>query len=271
MDMPVGPTAVILALRPLLENTPRSPIGPNTPERLRAPEDVRRYLDDVAVRAVWEECPRCRRVWNALPEGGACIGCIEADNAAETRQIQLGEYLLKTIGPYGIERYTFAGFDVSPENEYAFGRFQSFDPVKDNLFAFGPCGTGKTHLAGALLKAVCAAGLTVKWTNPIYLARALRSRWASDEGPFVESLVSQQVLIIDDLGVGKDTNTTLSLIYEIIDRRRHKKLNGLVLTSNQSLDELAHAYRDDRIFSRIAGMCEVVQVGGPDRRQHGGG
>lgn len=255
-----------MALRPLLTNTPRSPTGPNTPESIRSSEDVRRFLQDVYERTQWQICPNCQAEWNALTEAGICFGCIEHGEQGAKRQRELGEYIQKTLGPYGLERYSFDAFQVSDENEYAFRRFRDFKPESENLFLFGPCGTGKTHLAGALLKNVCAANLTVRWGTPIYFSRAMRSRFASEEDPYVEWLVAHEVLIIDDLGVGKDTDTTLKLLYEITDKRTHRKQNGLVLTSNLGLDELARNYRDDRIASRISGLCEVVQITGRDHR-----
>lgn len=257
-----------MALRPLLGNMPRSPVGANTPKTIQTPADLEKYLADVGERTEWVACPQCAKEWNQLTIEGICYGCVDQRDKDAKRQLDLGQYLLKTIGVYGVERYSFGGFDVTSENEYAFRRFKEFKPETENLFVFGPCGTGKTHLAGALFKATCGANKTVRWTNPIYLSRAMRSRWAEDEESFVEWLVSHQVLIIDDLGVGKDTNQALALLYEVIDRRRHKGLNGLVITSNPSLDDLAQGYKDDRIASRIAGMCEVIQIDGKDRRSY---
>jgi len=245
---------------------PRSPIGENTPKGISSVADLQKYMADVYARAVWVTCPECATEWNELTEDAICIACVDKRHADAKRQMELGAYLLKTIGKYGVERYSFQTFEVTMENEYAFRRCKEFNPETQNLFLFGPCGTGKTHLAGALFKAMCAANLPVRWTNPIYLSRAMRSRWAEDEEQFVEWLVSHKVLIIDDLGVGKDTNQALALLYEVIDRRRHKGLNGLIITSNPSLDELAQSYKDDRIASRISGMCEVIQMNGKDRR-----
>lgn len=157
-------------------------------------------------------------------------------------------------------------FETDSRNAYAHEKFSQFRHTDDNLFLYGPCGTGKTHLAGALLKKACAENLTVKWCNPMYITRLIKSRWPSEEEGIIDDLVNQDVLIIDDLGTGSDLMATLRLIYEITDKRRNQKRNGLVITSNLSVEQLAQAYKDDRIASRIAGMCKVIEIGGDDRR-----
>lgn len=237
-----------------------------TPTSLLTPKDLTDYLQDVADRTAWAICPQCEREWNALLDEGICIGCVDQRGKQEAHQKRLGDYLLKVIGAYGIERYSFLKFETDSDNAYAFSAFKTFDHTKDNLFIFGGCGTGKTHLAGALLKDCCAKGLQVKFVNPIYVTRLLKSRFPSEEDGIIEGLVSQDVLIVDDLGIGSDLAMTLRAIYEITDRRRAQNRNGLVITSNLSLDDLAAAYRDDRIASRIAGMCKLIEIKGPDRR-----
>src|SRR5688572_5389380 len=195
----ITPAEVILALRPLLQNTPRSPRGANTPAKIETAADVEAYLRDVYERAEWFTCA-CGRVWNCLTEEGICITCVDQRVADANRQVKLGEYLKKTIGPYGLEHYSFDRFQVTDKNKMAFQRCRDFNPTTDNLFIFGPCGTGKTHLAGAILKQTCAQNLTVKWANPMYVSRAIRSRFPSEEEAFVEDLLAHQVLIVDDLG-----------------------------------------------------------------------
>lgn len=256
-----------MALKPLLVNTPRSPRTDKTPKQINTPLDVEKFLNDVAARAAWETCPLCAMEWNSLTIDGICIACVDKKGSDERHQIELGAYLRKVIGQYGIENYGFHNFETDEGNGFAFSKFKRFDHKTDNLFVYGDCGTGKTHLAGALLKDVCSKNLRVKWCNPMYITRLIKSRYPSEEEAIVDDLVNQDVLIIDDLGVGSDLMPTLRLIYELTDKRRAKKLNGLVITSNLSIEQLAQAYKDDRITSRIAGLCSVFKIEGKDRRR----
>lgn len=255
-----------MALKPLLENTPRSPRTDKSPTRIETPEDVRAYLEDVRDRATWFTCPECDVEWNNLTPEGVCISCMDERGRSSSRQAQLGEYLLKTIGRYGIERYSFNSFDVDHSNAYAVERFSRFNAKTDNLYLYGPTGIGKTHLAGALLKQCAANNLTIKWVNPMYLAMELTGRFAADQKSLIEDLASKDVVILDDLGLGDELKMTMKIIYMLTDRRTAAKKNGLVITSNLSIEDLAKNFRDDRIASRISGLCRVIKMDGKDRR-----
>ena len=71
-------------------------------------------------------------------------------------------------------------------------------------------------------------------------------------------------MIIDDIGAEKLTEFVRQTFYYIINERE-QWLKKTIITSNYSLDELDE-YIDGRISSRIAGMCEIVELGGKDRR-----
>ena len=195
-----------------------------------------------------------------------CPACFDAEQAAEQKQRQLGEYLQKTIGPWGVAKYSFDSFNVNAGNMEAYQACTEFNPAFHNLFLWGECGTGKTHLAGAVMKAMCAAGRRVKWVNPLYLGRLLKSRWPSEEEGIIDELVNADVVFMDDLGVGREMNQALQIIYELTDKRRAQERNGLVITSNENLEVLAKNYKDDRIISRIAGLCRVIPLSGIDGR-----
>lgn len=99
--------------------------------------------------------------------------------------------------------------------------------------------------------------------------RMIRGMKGAEEAAFIESLASKKILVIDDLGVGRGTEFTLSVLYEIIEERTHRGLNGLVITSNLTLDQIAQKFGDDRLTSRISGMCRVLKIDLPDWRNSG--
>ena len=80
----------------------------------------------------------------------------------------------------------------------------------------------------------------------------------------VDDFVSVEVLVLDDLG--DDTPFSRQLLQEILDFRDFHYRAGLVVTSKYSLDDLATKLADDTIPSRLAGMCQVVEIQGIDHR-----
>lgn len=71
-------------------------------------------------------------------------------------------------------------------------------------------------------------------------------------------------LAIDDLGATKATDFVRQAIYYIINERETRE-RPTFITSNFSLAELNDQF-DPRISSRIAGMCDVIEMKGKDRR-----
>jgi len=252
----------IKALSPLLGNTTISPSDKNwNAVRAANPADgdfIRAYMDDLGSRIQWVTCPQCAREWNNMTEEGICIGCVDERTAREKRDLDGAAYLLKTIGSYGTTRYDFKTFKVSDGptvwNTAAYRAAKAFDPSRDNLYMHGPCGSGKTHLAGAILKDAYMAGRTIKWVTPIYLGRGIRSKFFGEDKAFIDEVCSYDVLVIDDIGVGRDSYAILQAVYEILEERLAKQRNGLVMTSNWTPQELAEKY-DARLASRIMGLC----------------
>jgi DNA replication protein DnaC len=72
--------------------------------------------------------------------------------------------------------------------------------------------------------------------------------------------------VLDNLGPGLDTPFSRQILQEILDHRENHDRAGLLVTSRYSLDDLAAKLADDAIPSRLAGLCEVIQIGGRDGR-----
>jgi len=89
-------------------------------------------------------------------------------------------------------------------------------------------------------------------------------RTGDSESSLIEKYTGRKCLILDDLGPEKSSEWSIQTLYSIIDRR-YRDVRQTLITSNLTLDEIAEKV-GDRIASRIAGMCEVVEIKGKDRR-----
>lgn len=151
------------------------------------------------------------------------------------------------------------------------------------VFVYGVRGVGKTHFAVALamekfLEPELIEGANMTWkirevTIPVFVSvpdlllniRNTYNEKGGGEKELLDFYSRVRTLIIDDLGVEKTTEWALQVLYLLIDRR-YREGRVTIFTSNLSLAELQEKL-DERISSRIYGMCKVVRLTGEDRRK----
>lgn len=146
-----------------------------------------------------------------------------------------------------------------------------------NLYVWGPCGTGKTHLALALLLDLYAEALTLngsRWSRPAAqfvsvqeLVHELKKCASSHSSDFdiIRELVAMRFLVLDDFCAARLTDYAIEMHSTIINEVFLHRPHGVIITSNLSLDDVAQRL-DDRTASRICEMCRVIKIDGPDRR-----
>lgn len=153
-------------------------------------------------------------------------------------------------------------------------------PGSRGLFLHGDVGVGKTVTATAVarlhLESLCAfssPGGAFKanlWHFISFPEFIMRIQSANREGSSISAydILDHTAhipnLIIDDMGVEKPSEYVRQATYFLINEREMRELPTFI-TSNFTLDALKR-HIDDRISSRIRGMCDVVELFGGDRR-----
>lgn len=84
------------------------------------------------------------------------------------------------------------------------------------------------------------------------------------EADIIRQFTRARLVVLDDLGAEKTSEFALQSLYIIIDKR-YSEMRPTIITSNLSVDEISEKV-GDRIASRIAGMCKVIELKGKDRR-----
>jgi len=223
-----------------------------------------------------EDCKPCKEKANTM----LCQKAIDEHISRIKENIQ--EYLTRCGVP---RRFLSADISHFPTKMNIMA-----NPDRQGWYITGPRGTGKTHLAVALIVEHALrteykvdppshynggfAGIC-SFEYPMFipiteLLLEIRDtfRKSGGEGDSEKDIVDRYsscpLLVLDDLGVEKQTDWSMQTLYTLIDRRYREEMRTII-TSNLSLDQLSERV-DDRISSRIAGMCKIQTLKGKDRR-----
>jgi DNA replication protein DnaC len=150
------------------------------------------------------------------------------------------------------------------------------------LFA-GPPGTGKTHLAVGLLRALALRkGARIVFAEQRELLKDLQTTFdggaGRTESDVLAPILEAEVLLLDDLGAGRTSAWAQDVMHDVLAHRYNRKLPTLMTTNRATgdVDESsvtnseAPTLRDrlgDALMSRIYEMCRVIPVGGEDYRR----
>lgn len=141
----------------------------------------------------------------------------------------------------------------------------SIDEPK-SLILQGSYGTGKSHLAYAIAKAIKQQGYSVAFMHiPMLMERikATYNRNATETTDELVQLLSNiDLLVLDDVGV-ENTEHTLNKLFSIVDNRVGK---NNIFTTNFSDKELNQNMNWQRINSRMKQNARTVRVLGDDFR-----
>lgn len=143
------------------------------------------------------------------------------------------------------------------------------DMKADNIgvLFYGDVGTGKSFLACAIANALLGQLVSVCVTNFPRILNGLQGS-VDDRQKRIDRLQHYSLLVIDDLGVERDTAYSVEQVYNVIDTRARSG-KPLIVTTNLSMDDLQNppslAYK--RIYDRVLELCPIrLKLTGESRR-----
>lgn len=216
-----------------------------------------------------------------FPEGARVMPCIcrcrkEAREQEEQRLRDQERMLhIRQLKATGIQEkhlldWSFAAAADTPNVRMAKRYVDSWEKVRAKnlgLLLWGDVGTGKSFLAACIANALLERQVPVLMTNFSKILNQMGGMYSEERYQYIASFDQFPLLIIDDLGIERNTEYALEQVYAVVDER-YKSGLPLIITTNLPISEIrnpadvAHA----RIYSRILELCTPVHIAGDDRR-----
>lgn len=148
---------------------------------------------------------------------------------------------------------------------------QKWEEMKEKnmgVLFYGEVGRGKTFFAGCIANRLLEQGIPVIMTNVPALITAMTKDFEKDKPRILNQVSNVPLLVLDDLGVERDTAYGVEKLQEIIDTR-YRSGKPLIVTTNLSPNELKNPVdlRYKRMYDRVIEMCTPILVEGESRRQ----
>ena len=135
------------------------------------------------------------------------------------------------------------------------------------ILFYGGVGTGKYFLACCIANALIDKQVRASVTNFPRILNKLQG-FGEDKQEFLDKLSRYDLLVIDDLGVERDTSYSVEQVFNVIDARSRTG-KPLIVTTNLSLADLQNpsSLGYARIYDRILEMCPIrLKLAGDSRR-----
>lgn len=226
---------------------------------------------------VWTPCPDCEE--RRLADERKAKAEKEAAAARARLEAQLEE---AAIPPRFVGR-TFENYrDETPEQKRALAVCKEFADnfaehfrKGDSLILLGAPGTGKSHLASAILQALLPdhVGLYITCASII---RGVRATWRPNsertEGQVMAAFCSVPLLVIDEVGVQYGTDSEQNILFDLMDRR-YREMQPTLLLANLKLKrekpEDPAGLREvlgERVYDRLTETARIVTFEGESFR-----
>lgn len=160
--------------------------------------------------------------------------------------------------------YTFELDDgTNPAMKYAHRYVEHWAIMREcgqGLLLWGGIGTGKTFAAACIAHALTEQSVPVLMTNFSKILNSLSGMFSEDKNKYLASFRNFSLLIINDLGIERNSEYALEQVCNIVDSRYLSRLpfiitTNLPLSTLQAPTDLAHARIYDRILERCTPIC----------------
>ena len=139
--------------------------------------------------------------------------------------------------------------------------WEEFRVSSMGLLLWGNVGTGKSFIAGCIANALLDKGVSVIMTNFARLLNKLTDMYSGDRNAYIDSFKRYPLMIIDDLGIERNSEFAREQVFSVIDSRYRSQL-PMIVTTNLSLKKLKNPedMARARIYDRVLERCMPIRV-----------
>ncbi len=146
----------------------------------------------------------------------------------------------------------------------------SFAQSNENLLVFGKTGEGKTHLAVATGRRLCAENISTLFLPVNFLFEEVQAAKASGKYlAFVKRLTTTKVIILDDFGLRNYTHEEANVLVDLLEDRHRK--GSVIVTSQVDSRGWMKLFEDpiiaEAIVSRLEHPSQRINLKGGNYRE----
>lgn len=204
-----------------------------------------------------------------------CVKAQEEKEKAKQKRVEtqtkIERVRKEAFSDSGLLKYTFANDDMENETvtkvmKNYVNNFAELLKMGQGLLLYGETGRGKTFYACEVANELIDKGYRVLVRNFAEILNTLQSTY--DKQGYINNIKSVDLLVVDDLGVERETAFAKEQVYNIIDSRYRAGL-PTVITTNLALDKIKSPedIENKRIYERVLEKCTPIEVKGINRRR----